>query len=369
MEQQTPDLHIRQNYGDALLQITLDQLRTLVTVASTRSVRKAAQQLRRDQSSVDKQLKTLNEHFKEFSDEELIIRPAQRGGEVELTHAGNVVVRLAQQVLNSANDVVDELRERKHDRPLRLALTTFLLPVLLEVQDEIALDFSRHGLQFRKELMHVRSSDVQTILLPERHREGIDFSFGGFTTRHDDDTDVEDALEFLEWRRDRIVLLSNYETNQARVHVQRVRLDRWPLILPRGGVVNSFVDQVWGTSEGLNIVEWCNEVHFALELLTLGVHQAAMLSTGAIAEQALSSAPKMPLHVTELDGCEFNLRVGLFRRKVDAATYLPRHPRQLFWNKCKEIVARSGHERNTRVLDIPEINRQSRSTIKRDRSR
>jgi hypothetical protein len=36
-----------------------------------------------------------------------------------------------------------------------------------------------------------------------------------------------------------------------------------------------------------------------------GVHKAAMLSTGAIAEQALSSAPKIALHATELEGCPF----------------------------------------------------------------
>ena len=98
------------------------------------------------------------------------------------------------------------------------------------------------------------------------------------------------------------------------------------------------------------MVEWCNHVGFALELLSLEVHRAAILATGTIAKQACSAPSKVPLYVVELDQCDFHLRIGLFRRKTDAATYLPSHPRWIFWDTRRVISARSKHARDVEWL-------------------
>src|SRR5689334_22078901 len=105
MEQMKPAA-TRENldFDERLLQITLDQLRTLVAVASTRSPRRAAQQLKRDQSSIEKQLRTLNGHFREMADEELLVRPPQRGGEVDLTHVGQALAEMARAALASLDE-------------------------------------------------------------------------------------------------------------------------------------------------------------------------------------------------------------------------------------------------------------------------
>lgn len=341
MERKLPQ-SLEDGFDQRLLQITLDQLRTLVAVESAGSSRRAAQEFlhNRDQSSIEKQLKTLNGHFSDFAGEVLLTKPVKRGGEVTLTPAGHVVANLARSVLNSLDEALDGLRQMNRERPLRLALGTFLLPLLLEIQDELTLQFSRHGLKFSKELIHVRSSAVQEILLPKERDQLVDFSLGSFNARSDSDSGIEDELEFLELKRDRLVILTNYVPTASRVRVQDVSGSEWPLILPRDGVVASFVNQVWRDSGTLHVVEWCQHVGFALELLSLGAHNAGMLATGTIADKARSGPSKTPLHVVELDGCDLHLRIGLFRRKTDALAYLPRHPRLIFWNTCNEISTR-----------------------------
>jgi len=62
------DLHRWTGELNPFVSITIDQLRTYVAVHKTGSIRSAAIKiLGRDQSSVDKQLKTLYEHFWDFN--------------------------------------------------------------------------------------------------------------------------------------------------------------------------------------------------------------------------------------------------------------------------------------------------------------
>ena len=60
--------------GHELLDTTFDQLRTLLVVAETGSALQAARILGREQSSVQKQLDTLNRNFQQMCGELLVLR-------------------------------------------------------------------------------------------------------------------------------------------------------------------------------------------------------------------------------------------------------------------------------------------------------
>src|SRR5581483_4324994 len=80
----------------SLLPITFDQLRTLLALHDRRTPARAAEALRRDQSSTTKQLDTLNAHFRALCGEPLARRDTRaRGRDLVFTRTGEAVVELA----------------------------------------------------------------------------------------------------------------------------------------------------------------------------------------------------------------------------------------------------------------------------------
>lgn len=82
----------------ALLETTFDQLRTLIAVAETGSALQAARLLGREQSSVQKQLDTLNRNFQQICGELLVIKQG-RGQQFLFTPSGRQFVALARRTL------------------------------------------------------------------------------------------------------------------------------------------------------------------------------------------------------------------------------------------------------------------------------
>jgi DNA-binding transcriptional LysR family regulator len=74
-----------------LLETTFDQLRTLLLVAQTGSALRAARMLSREQSSVQKQLDTLNRNFQEMCGEPLVVKQG-RGQPFLFTPSGQEFV-------------------------------------------------------------------------------------------------------------------------------------------------------------------------------------------------------------------------------------------------------------------------------------
>jgi hypothetical protein len=81
-----------------MLETTFDQLRTLVLVAETGSALSAARVLGREQSSVQKQLDTLNRSFRQMCGEQLVIKQG-RGQRFLFTPSGWQFVELARATL------------------------------------------------------------------------------------------------------------------------------------------------------------------------------------------------------------------------------------------------------------------------------
>ncbi len=94
-----------------LLELTFDQLRTLVVVQEAGSANGAARILGREQSSVQKQIDTLNRSFQRMCGELLAIRQG-RGQPFRFTQTGTAVTKQADATLADWQGRVNDARRR-----------------------------------------------------------------------------------------------------------------------------------------------------------------------------------------------------------------------------------------------------------------
>jgi DNA-binding transcriptional LysR family regulator len=309
--------------------VTIDQLRTYIAVHETGSTRAAALRvLKRDQSSVEKQLKTLDDHFWNFNKERLIIKPPGRGAELRFTRGGERVYELAQKVLHEFQTTRTHLEKVYR---IRIATTKFTIPLLAEIDDPIWKRLKQNGRQPERELIHIRSEQVQRCL----DDPTIDFSLGGMISRQQ----IDPKVDFIRWNTEKFVLLSNFPLPSNKIHIKQLRSLDLPLVLRTDGVMREFVNLALGGSDGLNAVEWCNDLQFALDLLRLRVHEACMICTEFIASEAAKRIDSAGvLHAYPLVDCDLRHDRGLFRRTGADKLYEPTHPVRIFWDTFKELA-------------------------------
>jgi DNA-binding transcriptional LysR family regulator len=319
--------------------VTVDQLRTFVAVHETGSARAAAiHVLKRDQSSVEKQLKTLDEHFWNFNKERLIIKPQGRGAELRFTRGGERVYQLARKVLQEFSDTRTQFEKVYR---LRIALTKFTIPLLAEVEDSISKRLRQHGRKPERELIHIRSELVQQCL----EDPSLDFSLGGIVTGQP----IDSRLQFIPWKSENLLLLSNLPLHCKAIQIAQLRSLGLPLILPTTGVIKEFVTQALGGAEGLNVVEWCNDLQFGLDLLRLRVHEACMICTEFIAAEARNRKDcDKTFYTYRISDCKLKMETGLFRRAGEDELYEPTHPVRIFWETFRDL-AQKRHQARVRA--------------------
>src|SRR5262249_7512947 len=120
----------------ALLDTTMDQLRTLIAVHETGSALSAARLLGREQSSVQKQLDTLNRNLGSLAGEALVVKQG-RGRKVLFTDAGRTLVSLARETLTQWVDGVEEAR-RRLGGALSVGSTRYTLGYLLAALEPLS---------------------------------------------------------------------------------------------------------------------------------------------------------------------------------------------------------------------------------------
>lgn len=319
--------------------VTVDQLRTYVAVHEMGSTRAAALRiLKRDQSSVEKQLKTLDEHFWNFNKERLIIKPSSRGAELRFTRGGERVYELAKKVLAEFQETRTQLEKVYR---LRIAITKFTISLLAEIDEPIWKRLKQFGRQPDRELIHIRSEQVQTCL----DNPTIDFSLGGIVTGQP----IEEDVEFIRWNTEKFVLLSNFPLNSAKINLKQLRSLGLPLILRTDGVMKEFANRALGGMEGLNILEWCNDLQFGLDLLRLRVHEACMICSEFIAAEAKRSDSEDVLKIYPILDCELRHERGLFRKTGVDALFEPTHPVRIFWESFKELAGKREQDKVRRA--------------------
>lgn len=320
---------------EPLLPITIDQLSTFAAVCDKQSPRQAALSIKRDQSSVEKQLQTIERNFEGLVDEKLIRKPDKRGGHTDLTRSGARVLQLASEILKAVSEAARDLRRLQTIYTIRIGLTAFMIPLITGIERQVSKRFEAAGVRLSHELRDIRTDNIQATLRADKR---FDFCLGDVISRSDESAPVSEDLDFAEWQREEFVLLSNYNLGGASLKLNDLTDRRIPLILPTFGVIRRFVDASVEHPETLNIAQSCNDYHFGFDLLRQSMQDYCMICTPRVANHAKQVPGSKPLRVYKLNGNKRELSVGLFRRKGECDNFAPSHPLRMFWDVFAELA-------------------------------
>ena len=324
----------------ALMDTTMDQLRTLVVVHDTGTALGAARALGREQASVQKQLDTMNRNFSELCGEPLVLKQG-RGKAVLFTGTGAALVELARGTLGDWLDGIHDSR-RRLGRSLMVGTTRLTLGYLASAREQVAGEFRERGIDLR--VGHVRTRDV----LAKLRAKEIDLVCGSVVTQPVDtqrDSGREtarelDAFDVMEWRRSAVSLVTNLPVGELPgPAVERGELATLPLVVSAGGVMAGVLHTWFGAGyrDTLRIAAEIDNVNYGFELLRSGVVRGCMLVTegvaGAAADpQAAYARGLRAVGLVNDTGPKLEVLLGAFTRRGERAGYTADHPLNLLWN-------------------------------------
>jgi DNA-binding transcriptional LysR family regulator len=325
-----------------LLEFTFDQLRTLVVVQEAGSANGAARILGREQSSVQKQIDTLNRGFQRMCGELLVIKQG-RGQPFVFTPTGVAVATQARALLADWQARANDIR-RRIGKTVALGTTEFTLRFVGQVWQRVAEEFAAREIELN--VVHVRTKDSFARL----DAKEIDLLCGGFACVAGGD-DIPGDYEFLQWRREGLVLLTNLPKRELPVPAVSVeRLPQVPLIVPAtGGVITDFLRRWYGSDfrSRLTIVATIDDIYYGLALMRSKMTYGCMLTSVSIARAAAEGRlPGGPgLRLVSL-GPDFDpmmeLVTGTFTRRGERDTFDMSHPLNLLWQAFADQVASGG---------------------------
>jgi DNA-binding transcriptional LysR family regulator len=318
-------------YPDALLEVTFDQLRSLLIVHETGSALAAARSLGREQSSVQKQLDTLNRSFQRMCGELLVIKQG-RGQPFLFTPTGIAVVERARLLLTGWQTEVSDAR-RRIGQTLTVGTTEFTLNFLGQVWKRVSGEFQSREIELK--VLHIRTKDSFTRL----DAKEVDLLCGGFASTAGTNG-VHEGYEFLEWHREGLTLLTNLRKRELPIPVVGIgRLPSLPLIIPASGVIADFLRRWYGPSfqARLTIAATIDDIYYGLALLRSRMAYGCMIVSQTIGKAAieghLPGGPGLRL-VSLADDFDpmLELVTGVFARKGERQQFASNHPLNLLWN-------------------------------------
>ncbi|NGO69619.1 LysR family transcriptional regulator [Streptomyces sp. SB3404] len=321
----------------------MDQLRTLLAVFEEGTALAAARLLGREQSSVQKQLDTLNRNLGEHCGEPLLHKRG-RGERVAFSAAGEALARLARDTLGEWRTELDAARLRS-GRTLAVGSTRYTLGYLLDAVEQVRDRLLREGVELRME--HVRTSG----LLGKLRSGELDLVCGSVLTPAAagpaGDARFE-GLEVMEWRRSGLGLVTNQPVREPSGQPVRVgALARTPLVVPADGIVPDAL-RAWfgaGYRRRIRVAAEIDSAHYGFELLGSGVIRGSMLVTQGLAEAVAEgrlpeAAGLRTLRLRQDVGSPQQVLVGAFRRRDAPTAAGPEHPVGLLWDALAREHAR-----------------------------
>lgn len=314
----------------ALLDTTFDQLRTVLVVRETGSALAAARVLGRDQSSVQKQLDTLDRNLGELCGEPLAHKQG-RGRGLLFTGTGEALVDLARATLGNWLDGIHECR-RQLGGTLTVGTTRYTLGYLATASDVVATEFSERGIDLK--IAHIRTRE----LVEKLRSNEVDLVCGSMVTTVGDDTAL-DAYDVLEWRRSGLAVLTNIDAATLPGPITARELATLPLVVPTSGLIADFLRGWFGADyrNRLDVTAEIDAAHYGFELLRSRLVRGCMLVTEGVGEAAgdgrlptASGLRTIPL-VNDLEP-KLELLVGVFARRGQRASLDADHPLNLLWN-------------------------------------
>jgi DNA-binding transcriptional LysR family regulator len=322
-----------------LLEFTFDQLRTLVVVQEAGSANGAASILGREQSSVQKQIDTLNRGFQRMCGELLVIKQG-RGQPFLFTPTGAAAAEQARAVIADWQARVNDAR-RRIGKTVALGTTEFTLRFVGQVWRRVAEEFASREIELN--VVHVRTKDSFARL----DAKEIDLLCAGFACVAGA-SGIPGDYEFLPWRREGLVLLTNLPKRELPVPAVSVdRLPGVPLIVPStGGVITDFLRRWYGSDfrSRLTIVAAIDDIYYGLALMRSEMARGCMLTSASIARAAVEGRlPGGPGLRTVGLGSDFSptmeLVTGTFARRGERSAFDTSHPLNLIWQAFADEVA------------------------------
>ncbi|MEU6129976.1 LysR family transcriptional regulator [Saccharopolyspora sp. NPDC047091] len=338
--------HRRVHAPQALLDTTLDQLRTLVVVHEAGTALAAARLLGREQSSVQKQLDTLNRNFRELCGEPLVLKQG-RGKSALFTGTGEALVERARDTLDDWLDVVTDSR-RRVGGSLRVGTTRFTLGFLTPAVERVAAGFRDDGIDLK--VVHLRTRN----LLEALRANEVDLVCGSTLTHVGADPE---GLDVLEWRRSGLTLVTNLDRRLvAGPAVRAAALPRLPLIVAGSGLVTEFLRGWYGADYrgALNVAAEVDDVRYGFELLSSGLLHGCMLVTRGVAEAAMDGRLPDGRGLRTLDVLgdlepELEVLVGAFARAGELEQHDAGHPLNRLWSALTSRHDEWRAEKSTRA--------------------
>lgn len=319
----------------ALLDTTMDQLRTLIAVHETGSALSAARLLGREQSSVQKQLDTLNRNLGALCGEPLVVKQG-RGQDVLFTATGAALAELARGTLAGWADAVEDAC-RRLGGTLCVGSTRYTLGYLLGAVESLTGEFERRGVEFK--LVHVRTRDMFDKL---RAKE-VDLICGSTACRVGGDPELA-GLDVMEWRRSGLSVVTGIPAGRLPFPALPVsRLSSLPLVTSTDGLIPGFLRGWFGPEyrDRLDIAVEIDAVQYGFELLASGVIDGCMIVTEGIGEAVHEG--RIPdargLRVLQLDddvGPRRDVLAGVFTRGGERDALDAAHPLNLLWQRLRE---------------------------------
>jgi DNA-binding transcriptional LysR family regulator len=313
----------------AMLDVSLDQLRTLAVVHATGTAQRAARALGREQSSVQKQLDNLNKTTTRLVGEALLVKQG-RGKDFLFTPTGEDVVELAERTLLAVTDSLHRSR-RRVGSTVTFGTTEFTVQFLGAVWPALREDFERHGVRLTIE--HVRTRDLWRKLDGKK----VDLVCGSFAAEPGRPAALD--YDFLEWHRERVALLSNlFPRELPDTPVTAARLPDLPLLAPTAGLLAQFLSRWYGPDYRgvLEVIAEIDSLNYGLNLLTAQLLHGCLLTTERVADAAIEGQlPGRGLRKIDLANDyqpPLEIVTGIFARKGERDRYAEDHPLNLLWN-------------------------------------
>lgn len=322
----------------ALLDITLDQLRTLLVVHNSGTALQAARKLGREQSSVQKQLDTLNRMFQQLCGELLVIKQG-RGQNVLFTPTGEEVAELASSTLERWLHGIHAAR-RRLGATLTIGTTEFTLRFLGEIWPDLQEQFQQREIELR--VIHVRTRDFWAKLEAQQ----VDLVCGSFATDVGQRPNLD--YDFIEWHREGLAILTNLPPRELPTPaVTMDKLPALPLLAPTAGLLADFLRCWYGPNyrDRLNVVADIDDIYYGLALLRSMLVHGCLLTTSAVATATIEGRlPGGPdLRRVEL-ASDFTpaleLVTGIFGRRGERNHYTQDHPLNLLWTAFERKAPR-----------------------------
>ncbi|GGQ97372.1 LysR family transcriptional regulator [Streptomyces asoensis] len=318
-----------------LLDLTWDQLRTLIVVKEAGTALAAAKVLGREQSSVQKQLDILNRNFQALTGELLVVKQG-RGRDFLFTPTGLEIVERARATFGDWLQGIADSR-RRLGSTLTVGTTEFTLGFLGRVWERVAPQLLEREIEMK--VVHVRTRDFWKRLDSNQ----VDLLCGGLAADAAADR-VAPEYDFLEWHREGLALLTNLPVRELAAKTVGVeRLRTVPLVIPSHGVITDFVERWYGPDfrSQLQVVAEIDDIYYGLALLRSRMTYGCMLCARSIGQAALDG--RLPTSedfrlIEFADDFDPMLQLvsGVFARKGERETYDASHPLNILWDAFRD---------------------------------